>query len=48
MLKILRQIKKCSNDIKLEQEKTLKKQKEFEEKWEYLGKKNLSPGKKLP
>lgn len=48
MFKILRQIKKCSNDIKIEQEKTLKKQKEFEEKWGYLGKRNLSTRKKLP
>ncbi|WP_305153918.1 hypothetical protein [uncultured Clostridium sp.] len=48
MFNILKLIKQCNADIKKEQEKTIKKQIEFKEKYSYLGSKNLNPGKNLP
>lgn len=46
--KILKEIKMCDNDIKINQEKIIKKQNEFEKKYSCLGNKNLNPGKNLP
>lgn len=48
MFKILNQVKKSNEAIKNKQQKINKKTKEFEQKWDYLNKKNLSAGKKLP
>lgn len=48
MFKTIKKIIKSNEEIKNNQKDILNKKKEFENQWDYLGKKNLTPGKKLP
>lgn len=43
-----KQIASISKSIEEDKNKLTKTKKEFDKKWEQIGMKNLSPGKKLP